>query len=155
MVVAPTLGRSQRHFFDRMAKFFVSLATAVKGATKNDGPTDTKSSEAQLGTRTVGRPSRELMLCPVGQQVARALARFATHEGKPSSTGRTVVTGRRRDQRSGRRAPRFFQPGATDPKRGFLRLSENVIHPKTEVITNVMETECSGLLNEFFQKLRE
>ena len=112
VVVAPTLGRSQRHFFDRMAKFFVSLATAVKGATKNDGPTDTKSSEAQLGTRTVGRPSRELMLCPVGQQVARALARFATHEGKPSSTGRTVVTGRRRDQRSGRRAPRFFQPGA-------------------------------------------
>jgi tRNA(adenine34) deaminase len=44
--------------------------------------------------------------------------------------------------------------GAPDEKRGFLRLSENVLHPKTEVITGIMKDECAALLNTFFAMKR-
>ncbi|MBT6439795.1 MAG: nucleoside deaminase [Flavobacteriales bacterium] len=44
--------------------------------------------------------------------------------------------------------------GASDEQRGFLKLSENVLHPKTEVITGIMKEECSTLLNTFFAKKR-
>lgn len=44
--------------------------------------------------------------------------------------------------------------GAPDEKRGFLRLSENVLHPKTEVITGIMKDECATLLNTFFAMKR-
>jgi len=44
--------------------------------------------------------------------------------------------------------------GAPDEQRGFLKLSENVLHPKTEVITGIMKDECSTLLNTFFAKKR-
>jgi tRNA(adenine34) deaminase len=44
--------------------------------------------------------------------------------------------------------------GAPDEQRGFLQLSENVLHPKTEVITGIMKEECSTLLNTFFAKKR-
>ncbi len=45
--------------------------------------------------------------------------------------------------------------GAPDPKRGCFRLQDNVLHPKTEIVTGVMEGECSALLKEFFQGLRQ
>ncbi len=44
--------------------------------------------------------------------------------------------------------------GAPDPKRGFSRLNENLLHPKTEVLSGVLENECSALLKAFFAKKR-
>ncbi len=44
---------------------------------------------------------------------------------------------------------------ATDPKRGFSRLEENILHPKTELKYGVLEKESEELLREFFRKLRE
>lgn len=45
--------------------------------------------------------------------------------------------------------------GASDEKRGYARLSEQLLHPKTEVVSGVMEEECSALLREFFARRRE
>jgi len=44
--------------------------------------------------------------------------------------------------------------GAGDPKRGFSKLDEIVLHPKTELIRGVMAKESEDLLQEFFKKLR-
>lgn len=43
---------------------------------------------------------------------------------------------------------------ASDPNRGFARLSEIVIHPKTKVIAGLMAAEAKQLLDDFFKKLR-
>ena len=44
--------------------------------------------------------------------------------------------------------------GAADEKRGFSILSENILHPKTEVESGLMKEECSKLLTDFFQSRR-
>jgi tRNA(adenine34) deaminase len=44
--------------------------------------------------------------------------------------------------------------GAHDPKRGFLRLQKEILHPKTELIGGLMEEESSILLKTFFQAKR-
>ena len=44
--------------------------------------------------------------------------------------------------------------GAKDVQRGYSQLSENILHPKTEVISEIMATECSKLLTEFFKTKR-
>ena len=44
--------------------------------------------------------------------------------------------------------------GAEDSQRGFSRLATNILHAKTEVIKNVQATECKGLIDEFFKRLR-
>jgi len=44
--------------------------------------------------------------------------------------------------------------GATDEKRGFKKFATNALHPKTEVIGGVLETECRELLQEFFRLKR-
>ena len=44
--------------------------------------------------------------------------------------------------------------GAADEKRGFSILSENILHPKTEVTSGLMKEECSKLLTDFFQSKR-
>lgn len=44
--------------------------------------------------------------------------------------------------------------GASDPKRGYKSLNQNILHPKTKVITGVMEKECSDLLHLFFEHKR-
>ena len=44
--------------------------------------------------------------------------------------------------------------GAPDPKRGYSLLRRPVLHPKTKVISGVMEKDCSVLLKEFFKKKR-
>jgi tRNA(adenine34) deaminase len=44
--------------------------------------------------------------------------------------------------------------GASDTKRGFTRLSENLLHPKTKVTRGLMEMESKALLDKFFKKLR-
>ncbi len=43
---------------------------------------------------------------------------------------------------------------AADEKRGFSILSENILHPKTEVESGLMKEECSKLLTDFFQSKR-
>lgn len=44
--------------------------------------------------------------------------------------------------------------GASDVKRGYARLAENVLHPKTEVVNGIMAKECSEIVKRFFKKLR-
>jgi tRNA(adenine34) deaminase len=44
--------------------------------------------------------------------------------------------------------------GATDEKRGFRKFAANSLHPKTEVTTGVLETECAELIQEFFRQKR-
>ena len=44
--------------------------------------------------------------------------------------------------------------GATDKKRGKLHLHSELLHPKTEVVSGVLEEECSKLMKEFFKKKR-
>ena len=44
--------------------------------------------------------------------------------------------------------------GAADEKRGFTRFAPKAIHPKTEVVSGVLETECADLMKEFFRKKR-
>ena len=45
--------------------------------------------------------------------------------------------------------------GADDPKRGFMRLGREVLHPRTEIVTGVLQRECSELVARFFKKLRD
>ena len=42
--------------------------------------------------------------------------------------------------------------GAKDVKRGYSQLSENILHPKTEVVSGIMAASCSKLLTDFFKK---
>ncbi|MCU0436907.1 MAG: nucleoside deaminase [Raineya sp.] len=44
--------------------------------------------------------------------------------------------------------------GAKDISRGFSRLEQNVLHPKTQIISGIMAEECEELLKRFFTKLR-
>lgn len=44
--------------------------------------------------------------------------------------------------------------GAVDEKRGFHIYAPRALHPKTELVSGVMETECATLMKEFFQKKR-
>ena len=45
--------------------------------------------------------------------------------------------------------------GASDPNEGYQLVTKNVLHPKTEVTAGLLDHECSLLLKEFFDKLRE
>lgn len=44
--------------------------------------------------------------------------------------------------------------GASDPKRGFSRLQENILHPKTQVFAGVLADECGQIVKDFFVKKR-
>ena len=44
--------------------------------------------------------------------------------------------------------------GAADPKRGYSRFGNGLLHPRTEVTTGVLATECEKLMIDFFAKLR-
>ena len=43
---------------------------------------------------------------------------------------------------------------AEDVKRGFRRFAPQALHPKTELVSGVMEGECAALMKEFFQRKR-
>ena len=45
--------------------------------------------------------------------------------------------------------------GARDEKKGFLSLSKNILHPKTKLVSGVLEEECAELMIEFFRKKRK
>jgi len=47
--------------------------------------------------------------------------------------------------------------GASDEKRGYLRLStskETIIHPKTKLVQGVLSEQCGNLVTAFFKNLR-
>lgn len=44
--------------------------------------------------------------------------------------------------------------GASDERKGFTTYKPQILHPKTEIVSGIMEEECSVLLKEFFQKNR-
>ena len=44
--------------------------------------------------------------------------------------------------------------GASDERRGYARLDENVLHQTTEVLGGVLENECGELVKLFFRKKR-
>ncbi|NIF05630.1 nucleoside deaminase [Chryseobacterium sp. Tr-659] len=43
--------------------------------------------------------------------------------------------------------------GARDEQRGFINKHLS-LHPKTEIITGIMETECSSIVKDFFKSKR-
>lgn len=45
--------------------------------------------------------------------------------------------------------------GAQDPKRGFSMFSPSLMHPKTEIVSGVMEDECGALVTDFFKNKRK
>ncbi len=44
--------------------------------------------------------------------------------------------------------------GANDEKRGFRKHQENLLHPKTEIVSGIMQNECSEILKRFFDQKR-
>lgn len=44
--------------------------------------------------------------------------------------------------------------GAPDPKRGYTTISGKLLHPKTNVISGLMEKECAEIMSRFFSTLR-
>jgi tRNA(adenine34) deaminase len=45
--------------------------------------------------------------------------------------------------------------GAYDDKRGYRKIDQDILHPKTIVVGEVMENECRHLLKTFFEKRRK
>ena len=44
--------------------------------------------------------------------------------------------------------------GAKDEKRGFSTLTQNILHPKTEIESGFLQEECTKLLSDFFKSKR-
>ena len=44
--------------------------------------------------------------------------------------------------------------GTPDEKRGFLRFAPEALHPKTELVSGVLEEECATLMKTFFKNKR-
>lgn len=44
--------------------------------------------------------------------------------------------------------------GASDEKRGFSKYAPKAFHPKTEIISGILENECAVIMKDFFQKKR-
>lgn len=45
--------------------------------------------------------------------------------------------------------------GANEDKRGFTRINQNLLHPKTLLKGGVLSTECGALMTAFFQNKRK
>lgn len=44
--------------------------------------------------------------------------------------------------------------GAPDDKRGYKKYAPNALHPKTETVGGILETECANLMKQFFANKR-
>jgi tRNA(adenine34) deaminase len=44
--------------------------------------------------------------------------------------------------------------GARDEKKGFTLLKGKILHPKTEVVSGIMEKECGELMSNYFKQKR-
>jgi tRNA(adenine34) deaminase len=45
--------------------------------------------------------------------------------------------------------------GAADEERGFTKIKKKILHPKTRVLSGILEQECSRILKDFFRKKRK
>ncbi len=45
--------------------------------------------------------------------------------------------------------------GAGDSKKGYTRCNSPILHPKTKVITGIMEEECGAIVSHFFLSKRK
>lgn len=45
--------------------------------------------------------------------------------------------------------------GASDERKGYSRIAENLLHPKTRVRKNILGEECAQLLVKFFKEKRK
>ena len=45
--------------------------------------------------------------------------------------------------------------GTADAKRGYSTYSERIMHPRTEVVSGVLQEECEALMQQFFSDLRK
>ena len=45
--------------------------------------------------------------------------------------------------------------GTADAKRGYSTYSERIMHPRTEVISGILQQECEALMQQFFSDLRK
>lgn len=45
--------------------------------------------------------------------------------------------------------------GAPDEKRGFMKISKNILHPRTTIIGGILQDECSAIVKEFFRNKRD
>ena len=45
--------------------------------------------------------------------------------------------------------------GAGDEKKGYSRWAPQALHPKCEVVSGILEAECSAIISNFFRKKRE
>ncbi len=44
--------------------------------------------------------------------------------------------------------------GAKDEKKGYSVFTPSILHPKTEVVSGVLEEDCASLMKEFFRQKR-
>lgn len=44
--------------------------------------------------------------------------------------------------------------GASDPRRGYSRIAPDALHPRTEVVSGMLEEECRQLMVDFFKNKR-
>lgn len=44
---------------------------------------------------------------------------------------------------------------ASDEKRGYTRIVQGILHPKTEVVSGVLASQSEVMLQDFFSRLRE
>lgn len=44
--------------------------------------------------------------------------------------------------------------GAPDEKRGYVSINPKIMHPKTQILSGVLETECADLMKRFFKSKR-
>lgn len=44
--------------------------------------------------------------------------------------------------------------GASDPKRGYSLFTPSLLHPKTEILSGILEADCASLMKEYFQSKR-
>lgn len=44
--------------------------------------------------------------------------------------------------------------GTSDPKRGFKEFAPGAMHPKTTIVSGLLQDECAALMKEFFKNRR-
>jgi tRNA(adenine34) deaminase len=44
--------------------------------------------------------------------------------------------------------------GASDPKRGYSQINQSLLHPKTVVVSGILEEPCGKIVSEFFKNKR-
>ena len=44
--------------------------------------------------------------------------------------------------------------GAPDAKRGYRLVAPKALHPKTEVVSGILEEDCAGIMKDFFKSKR-